>query len=340
MAKISEIAKQANVSSSAVSLALNNKPGVSDETRQRILDIADELGYKIKKKNKCNKLIRFLVCMNEDMISTHFYESPFFMALIRDIERECQKKGFGLLISSTDINKLEENMIHYKTNHPSLGLILLGTYIDEKDVLFVQKHQPNLVVLDNVFDLLNVDCIGANMFMLGYQAASYIIDCGFTKIGYVQAKKRPLNLVREKEGFFRRLSELSIEAKKSHVYSITNSMEEGYLNFKDILKNSKNDLPDVLFCEDDFMALGVMRALKEIGKNIPEDISIMGADNIILSATSSPPLTTIDIDTNTMSKVGVNRIIDIINNKDLPSMKTMVDTFVIERETCKKNNKK
>lgn len=336
MATINDIAKKANVSKSAVSLALNNKAGVSDETRQKILDVANELGYHFKKKDSSNKLIRFLVCMNSDMISSHFYESPFFMALIRDIEHECQKRGFALLISSTDINELEENMAHYETNHPSLGLILLGTYIDTSDILTVQKYQPNLVVLDNVFDLLSVDCVGANMYMLGYQAASHILYCGFKKIGYVQARKRPSNLIREKEGFFKKLSESEINIPNKHIYTITNSMDEGYNDFKEILKDNINNLPDVLYCEDDFMALGVMRALKENGKRIPEDISIMGADNIVLSKNSSPPLTTIQIDTRTMSKVGVNRIVEIINKNNLPTMKFVIDTFVVERESCKK----
>lgn len=336
MVTINDIAKQANVSRSAVSLALNNKPGVSDETRQIILNTANKLGYNLKKKTNENKLIRFLVCINNDTKSSHFNESPFYMALIRDIEHECQKRGFALLISSTDINELEENLIQYEANHPTLGLILLGTYLSPNEILAVQKRQPNLVVLDNILDLLNIDCVGANLYMLGYQAASYIIDTGFKNIGYVQAKKRPNNLVKEKEGFFRRLSESSMKIQKNHIYSITNSTHEGSEDFKEILKTSINDLPEVLFCEDDFMALGVMRALNEAGKRIPEDISIMGSDNVFLSATSDPPLTTVQIDTRTMSKVGVNRLIEMINNKDLPTMKFIIDTFVIERESCKK----
>lgn len=336
MVTINDIAKRANVSKSAVSIALNNKAGVSDETRQKILDTANELGYNFKKKDNSNKLIRFLVCINNDMISSHFNESPFFMALIRDIEHECQKRGFALLISSTDVSELEENMAHYEINHPSLGLLLLGTYINADDIITVQKYQPNLVVLDNIFDLLSVDCVGANMYMIGYQAASHIIDCGYRNIGYVQAIKRPSNLIREKEGFFRKLSENDIRINKHHIYCITNSTDEGYYDFKEILKDHADSLPDVLYCEDDFMALGVMRALKEIGRRIPEDIAIMGSDNVLLSQTANPPLTTIQIDTQMMSKIGVNRLVEIINNKNLPTMKFVIDTFIVERESCRK----
>lgn len=336
MVTINDIAKQANVSRSAVSLALNNKTGVSDETRQKILDAANELGYNLKKKPSENNLIRFLVCINSDTVSSHFYESPFYMALIRDIEHECQKRGFALLISSTDIDELEENLIQYEKNHPALGLILLGTYLSQSEILAVQKRQPNLVVLDNILDLLNIDCVGANMYMLGYQAASYIIDSGFEKIGYVQAKRRPNNLIREKEGFIRKLSESSMKIQKNHIYSITNSTYEGSQDFREILKTNIDNLPEILFCEDDFMAIGVMQALTEAGKRIPEDISVMGSDNVFLSETSTPPLTTIQIDTRTMSKVGVNRIVEMINSKNLPTMKFIIDTFIVERESCKK----
>lgn len=334
---IRDIAKNANVSEAAVSLALNNKPGVSEETRQYILDIARKMGYQrpISKKNGESRLIRFLLCYNNDIVNSHYYDSPFFMALIKNIEKACNLQGYALLISTTELSNLEASIHEYEINHPSLGLILLGTNVDAQDVLTVQKYQPNLVVLDNYFDTIQVDCVCANIYMAGYQAAKHILKKGFKRIGYVQATQRPYNLEQSKKGFFDTLHDNGVDVPEKYIYSITNSTEEGYRDFKNLLAEYIDDLPEVLFCEDDYMALGVMRALSEEGISIPETVSVIGVDNIALASTAQPALTTIQVDTEAMSKVAVARIIEIINNNKQPTMKFIIDTTLIERDSCR-----
>jgi len=337
---IKDIAQKAEVSVSAVSLALNNKSGVSEQTRRSVLDIAKKMGYKhsssTESKPTGQKLIRFLVCSNSDMISSNYYEWPFFMSLIQNIEKACSKRGYALLITSTDIRNLEESIKSSEETQPSLGLILLGTNVTAADVLIVQKYQPVLVVLDNLFDQLNVNCVGSNHYMAGFQAASYILKKGFKKIGYVQSIKRPSNLEQVKKGFFEVMCENFTGIPDRFIFGITNSTEEGYADFKNLLPGCLKDLPEVLFCEDDYMAIGAMRALQEAAIRVPEDVSIIGIDNISLSSTTTPPLTTIQVDTNAMSREGVHRIIDIINSKEQPTMKIIVDTYLIERESCRK----
>lgn len=337
---IKDIAREASISESAVSLALNNKPGVSEQTRQIVLDIARKMGYKRTSaisdtKPAGQKLIRFLVCSNNDMISSNYYEWPFFMSLIQNIEKACSKRGYALLITSTEIRDLEESIRSSEENQPSVGLILLGTNVTAADVLIVQKYQPVLVVLDNVFEQLNVNCVGSNHYMAGFQAASYIVKKNFKKIGYVQSIKRPNNLEQVKKGFFEIMGLNAITIPEEYIFGITNSTEEGYVDFKNLLLNCNGNLPDVLFCEDDYMAIGAMRALQDAGIRVPEEVSIIGIDNISLSSTTTPPLTTIQIDTNAMSKAGVHMIIDIINNHEQPTMKVIVDTYLIERESCR-----
>jgi LacI family transcriptional regulator len=142
-------------------------------------------------------------------------------------------------------------------------------------------------------------------------------------------------LEQNKKGFFETMGKNATLIPDKYIYSLTNSIEEGYRDFKTLLSTSKEDLPEVLFCEDDYMALAVMRALSEEGIPVPGAVSVIGVDNISLASTALPPLTTIKVDTETMSKVAVDRIIEIIDNGGQPTMKFTIDTVLIERESCR-----
>src|SRR5690625_809638 len=149
--RIEDIAKLANVSKSAVSLALNGKPGVSQETRDLIIKIASDNNYvplrSVRKKSVSgNKIIRFVACKNNDIVTDDFESQPFFNELIGFLSLEMRNHPYSLLITSVDTDNLVQQLSAYEKEQQSEGIILLGTNLSVDQIQAVQSVQKNTVI--------------------------------------------------------------------------------------------------------------------------------------------------------------------------------------------------
>lgn len=341
--KIEDIAKFAGVSISAVSLALNNKPGVSEETREKILKIVNKYGYThrsmvTKTEDSNSRIIKFLACINNGIVSDQYQEAPFFATLLKGLEKECKKLGYALILSSVDLNNLRNEIEKLELNHPSGGIILLGTNLNVQEVQIAKEIQPNIVVVDALFESLDVNCVVMNNIMGGQQAAAYLADSGHKQIGYVQSYNRALNLEYRKYGFNKTLKEKGLLIEDDNLFSITASIESAQEEFKEIIKKRKKQLPSAIFCENDYMAIAAIKALQESGIKVPDEVSVIGFDNIARSTIITPELTTINVEKEAMGSLAVQRLVDIIEKKDLLTIKYIIDTKLIERKSCKITN--
>lgn len=339
--KIAEIAKLSNVSKSAVSLALNNKPGVSAQTRERILTIVRNSGYMPRSLVNTDQLfgpsktICFLACPNTDIITHQYPSSTFFAELIRSIEKKCKEIGYTLIYNTLEGSNLKEEVELFEKEYTVGGIILLGTNLSSADIQLFSNHKFNLVVVDNYYEFMNNDFIVMNNAQGAYQAAKHLMGLGHKRIGYVQSHTRINNFNSRKNGFLSALTEGNLTLDEQDVYTVGIDIETARHDFFEMLSKSSGSLPSALFCESDYIAIGVVNALQDSGYAVPKNISVIGFDDVPQSTVIRPKLTTIHVDKESLGAMAVQRLEDIIENRNTETLKTMIDTELVERNSCR-----
>jgi len=338
--KIDDIAKLANVSKSAVSLALNGKNGVSEKTRNKILKIAEDYGYiprpivKADQVYQTNtKLLRLVAVTNAGIVTEQFESLPFFMELIKSIDTEIVSSGYSLMVSSINIESFQDEISRLEKEQKSAGILLLGTNLSPEQIRIISEIQPNLVVLDTCFETLDVNFVVMNNVYGAYQAAKYLIEHGHHDIGYVESNIRMYNFDMRKKGFMQALTENNLDINENNYFSISPTTISSQEIFIEKIKNNINQLPTALFCEADYMAISVIKSLTELGIKVPDDISIIGFDDIFESQVITPELTTIRVKKDRIALLAVEILIRQIENNDFDKFKLFVDTELIERNS-------
>lgn len=337
--KMEDIAKLAGVSKAAVSLALSGKPGISPETRERILQIAKESGYLPKTKTPATdnaaKSLTFLVFTNSGIVLEQYYQQPFFRELIHYIEDRCRSKGYSLRFTTIDMGFFERDIRAVAEDRQNDGVILLGTNVNQSEIgTIAEILGPHLVVLDTCFETLPVHFVGINNFMGAYQAGSHLCEMGHQEIGYIASNVRIHNFDERKEGFWAALRARGLDASANHYFSVAptmlSSQEELKAQLKPLLTGG-NRLPTALFCECDYIAISAMKTLTELGVRIPEEVSVVGFDNISESRIIAPELTTIHVEKKRMAQLAVDLLVESVELGVEAKAKIRVDTRFVER---------
>ncbi|WP_163536318.1 LacI family DNA-binding transcriptional regulator [Gracilibacillus sp. YIM 98692] len=338
---ITDIARLANVSISSVSLALNNKPGLAQETREKILKIAEANGYVVKNNfaqnknvvNRSDNIIKFVACTNPGIVIEEYESLPFFTELINNIGKYLFSKDYSLMLSNINMDNLHEDIKLISKEGGCDGIILLGTDLNEEQIEFIAKHQPNIVVLDNCFDTLNVSFVNMNSMQGAYQATKYLIEAGHKRIGYVKSKVRIRNFELRKEGFMKALNQNNLKLLDKDILTMIPTVLSSQEVFKKKIDQRRDDLPTAVFCESDYMAISFIKSLSEVGLKIPNDVSVVGFDDIQEAKILTPELSSISVDKEKMATLAVDKIIELMNNPQQTRVKYIVDTELIVRNS-------
>lgn len=329
---VKDIAKIANVSPATVSNALNNRKGVSDEIKQVVLKVAKELGYSRESVSERNN-IRLVIFKRHGKVVT---DTPFFSNLIEGIEKECRTQGFELLISHVSIldKDYRENIAGMLTDNSS-GMLILATEMLEEDLELFSGYLYPMVLLDSCFRYSNADSVLINNEDAAYRATSYLIEGGHKDIGYLSSSAYINNFYYRRQGYLDALNRHGISPNKVNQISLEPTMDGAYRDMSAYLRNNKN-IPTAFFADNDTIAFGAMRALKENGIRIPDDVSIIGFDDLPFCEITSPRLTTIKVYKQELGSVAVRRLMKLINENDNLVQKIQIDTELIVRESVKK----
>lgn len=328
-----ELAKLLGLSEAAVSMALNNKPGVSTTTRQRVIEVAKNNGYDFtriqesKEAKADNGDISFIIYKKHGAIVS---DTPFFNQLTEGIEQSCRKAHYNL-----HINYLygDEDIKHQLSTLPFYdGVILLATEMKYEDFIPFTNLKTPIVVLDTYFQNLNFDCVLINNFQGAYQATNYIIRKTKSQPGYLHSSYSIGNFEERTDGFFKAIRENGMSPSKSQVLKLTPSMEGSYEDMLELLEQGEEPAK-CYFADNDLIAAGAMKALKEKGYHIPKDISIIGFDNMPICTYIEPTLTTVHVPKQYMGAIAVQRLIQIIDSNDRFPIKIEVSTSIIKRKS-------
>ena len=329
-----ELAKNLKLSEAAVSMALNGKPGVSTATRQRVINAAKDAGYDFSKlrenliESKTEKgTFSFIIYRKHGAVIA---DTPFFNELTEGVEQSCRQACYRL-----NIHYLygDENIARQLRELPYCnGIILLATEMRYEDFRPFDALSIPLVVLDTYFEGLAYDCVLINNFQGAYQAANYIIRKTKKQPGYLRSSYPIGNFSERADGFYKAIRDNGMSASRSRVFSLTPSLEGACEDVLELLRAGEEPSP-CYFADNDLIAAGAIKAFKEQGYRIPEDISIIGFDNMPLCSYIEPALTTVNVPKQYMAQMAVNRLIQNITCKKHFPVKIEIGTSIVRRKS-------
>ncbi len=335
MVKISDIAEKADVSITSVSLVLNGKEGVGKKTREKILKIAEELNYKkqpVTHRSEKKGDIRFLKVINHGHTINRDH-NVFLADYIEGLSNISQNRSYNLEISTSNKGSLQQTVNALNTD-PIDGLIVLGTELARSDIDLFSDMATPVIFIDTYYPNKSFDFVDMDNYSAVYQIVETMIKMNHKKVGLVTTEVETENFRQRETAFLHATEEFLNE--KTMTFTVDSTYDGSYKDFSTII-NSNNILPTALFCVNDIIALGCMKAILEKNIAIPEDISIIGFDNLPQSTTSTPPLTTIDVEKCKIGEQAMNMLIDRIeSDTPIPKMKVSIGNHMILRDSIRK----
>ena len=333
MATIKDIANVAGVSIATVSRILNfdKTLNVSEETRKKVFSTAEEMNYVTIKERK-NKLKNYTIGIICSFNEIKELSDPYFLSIRMAIEKKCLEDniGFKSLYLS---NFIKDNTYNYKDLD---GIIAIGIF-ESDEINKLRELSPNIIFIDSSPEEWEFDSIVVDLKYGTKKALDYLYNLGHKDIGYIGAKVIPHNSIdgnelinyrEEANVLFLNFNEYLLDENKEISKEILNTML-----MKEALKLKK--LPSAFFIASDPMAIGAYKAIQEEGYSIPNDISIVGFDDIATAQYLSPSLTTVKIFTDYMGEIALETLMERIREERHLSKKIVLPVKLIIRDSCK-----
>jgi LacI family transcriptional regulator len=334
---IKDVAKLAKVSPATVSLVLNKKPGVGDETRERIVRIAGQLGYQGPSKPAAPSQGGEAVCLLH--ISRHGHtvnrdHDVFITDYIEGLGQEAKQDGLSLEIVTFRTSPIEK-IIEVAKERSADGFIVLGTELSETDIEAFSSLSAPVVFIDTYVDFLPFDFVDMNNEDSVFTIVSAFAARGHTSIGMVKGSIETRNFKLREEGFAASLQRLGLPFDRRLVFAVDSTFHGAHQDMLRILRSGPK-LPTALFCANDIIACGCLRAFKSEGIRVPEDISVIGFDDLPLSAVVDPPLTTVQVSKAQIGRMAIGLLVTRIRgSSDSPPVKVLIGGSLVERQSVR-----
>ena len=309
---IKDVAKKAGVAVSTVSNALNGSSLVKEETRKKILKIAEEMNYVPNINGRMLKSGRSkTLCFITSSI-----KGEYFGRLLDSVNEKCIEEGYGLEIVVTWHKEIIMN--HMLGGHFDGFFLFEGERIAENEKQMLKKEGIVTVMLDRKYEDEKIGSVIFDSYKAGYEITKHLINLGHKKLAFVDSDDDNYDCVERKRGFFDALKENNISFDEKDLLKGLFDENISYAVISADMRKRKiyrENIPTAYVCGNDQSAIGTMRALIDLGYKIPKDISVTGFDNIQISQYFNPTLTTISNPIEIQGKMAVELMIDILDNK-------------------------
>ncbi len=325
---IRDIAKRAGVSPATVSNVLNRKNRVSDATRESIFAVAAEMGYKAGA-TALRASIRLVIYKKHGLV---VMDTPFFSELVSGVEKTCRAHGYALTISYVSgFSDDRMRQIDEILADASQAILLLATEMDEEDFTPFAHARVPLLVLDSSFFDQPFDSVCIHNFDAGCLAARCFLENGHTEFGILTSSKPFYNAQERCLGFQTYLNRHGYQVSEENILPVEPTMEGAYRDMGDLIAARETRLPGALFSINDIIAVGAARALKVAGYRLPQDISLIGMDDLPICQILNPPLTTIAVSKTGLAVAAVNRLIGMTGDDNVQSIR--IGVRLVARES-------
>lgn len=330
-----DIARRAGVSRTTVSFILNNTPGknISEETRQKVLQAVEELDYLPNETARSlamrkHRSIALCICYNH-----YLFSDAYVIRLVEGMTPVLNKHRVQLVIQSLRLS--QSNYLELAERDDVEGIILFNTHDNDEGLSELVKSNFPVVAIGSIAEgtILQVDIDNRQA---AHRATSHLLELGHRRIAmivhapmvYYAAKHRQL-------GYRQALEEAGITYRKELVRTAGFSEASGKEEMQELLK--AKPLPTAVFAGNDTVGYGALQAVREAGLTVPEDISILGFDDNLLSRYLNPPLTTMSVPASALGGTAARQLIDMLNGKPPPEKRRIIlPTHLAIRSSCKK----
>ncbi|MBT8088025.1 MAG: LacI family DNA-binding transcriptional regulator [Gammaproteobacteria bacterium] len=330
-----DIADLAGVSQATVSRALRNSPLVREETRKRIQEIARDLNYFVNRNAaglRTHHSSTIALLLFDETGGDEAQINPFFLSMLGYITRAASEQGYDVLISMQQLT--DDWHIEYEASNRADGLILLGygdyTAYGEKLAALAEAH-TRFIIWGPTVNEQPGHSIGCDNVDGGFQATRHLMTLGRRNIAFLgSTSRRSPEIASRYEGYCKALRIAGLEPPAALKIDAGNLSADGHRAIEELLASGSDF--DGVFAATDVIAIGAMRALKERGLSVPDDVSVVGFDDIQLAAHVSPALTTVRQDIREASEALVAGIAGLIEGEPVES--TLMAPRLVVRDSC------
>lgn len=332
MATIKDVAKLAGVSTSTVSHVLNKTRFVREDTCDRVKKAVRELNYRPSSiarslKGQKTRTLGMLVTTSRN---------PFFAEVVHGVERRCYERGYTLFLCNTegDIHRMETNLDALEEKRVD-GLLLLCSEVNDDVIKLLEAERSvPIVVFDWGPESDNVDRIYDNSPYGARLATEHLISMGHSAIGCVTGPMGRRSAEERLEGFRSSLHDAGLAVHEEWIVEGDYECEGGVRAMQRL--NNLADRPTALFVCNDMMALGIISEASRLGINVPNDLSLIGYDDIYIAQHSAPPLTTIHQPKGEIAAMAVDTLIDRLDSKRTKGKVIKIEPTLVERRSVRK----
>ncbi|NLW60559.1 MAG: LacI family transcriptional regulator [Firmicutes bacterium] len=335
---IHDVAREAGVSLSTVSRVFNNKGNISNETRERVIAAAAKLGYRPraykKQENTAKKNIGIIFSKRlGSLIQDSF---SFYAQVMAGVEEILIPHNYEIFFRTISGKAKEDAVIINELTRDErlAGLILAGYDIEPEIILRIKRSNIPLVLTDNELVDENIDCVVNDNVAGARKIVKHLIGLGHRRIAFCGGPLSHNSLNERYQGYKQALKEAGLEQNKQWVFFCEPSfnIEDGYTAAMRIFTGT-SPIPTAVFAANDPLAIGVMKALKELGYRIPEEISVAGFDDIPMAEHTAPSLTTVRIYKNEMGVLAGKRLHELIQGINPKPFKIVMSVDPVLRDS-------
>ncbi|GLQ21760.1 LacI family DNA-binding transcriptional regulator [Algimonas porphyrae] len=328
--RLEDIAQEAGVSIATVSRALSDNPAVSDKTKRRIWDLARRQGYNIRSQlgSGANVANRLSVIIPKPQGRNGWMLDPFFQGLLGGIGEAARSLRCDYVVSHADPQNYDD-LSRLLDNSRASGIIFLGQSFLHERLNRLVGHPMKFIVWGGQLPDQSYASVGSDNLRGGEMAAAHLARLGRTRIAFFGDTDAP-EINQRYQGYRRALERFGISPDPDLVFPAHFEIESAANSTHALI--SRGTAFDAVVCASDLIAIGVIRALREQGRSVPQDVSVVGYDDIQLARYIEPPLTTIGQDLTLAGRLLVMKLLNADEPGDLRSER--LPTELIQRESC------
>jgi len=326
---IKDVAKQAGVSISTVSRVINDSKPVTDEVKQKVLDVIKETGY------IPNPLARSLVTKKSQLIGVIVPEvsDSFVNEILNGIEEVAKMYDYEILLANTYSDKAQElkciNLLRAKQVE---GIVMISWKVEEEHINYIQNCGIPASYISKTARDYDIHTVSVNNTEATYDMTKYLIEKGHKDIAFIMTSQDDTVLEMERLlGYEKALKEKNIKINKDLIKYGETTYEAGYSSMKELLDEGK--VPHAAFVTGDEAAIGAINAICDAGYRVPEDISVAGFNDVKIAKIYRPKLTTVHQPLYDMGAVAIRMVIKMINKEPLEDKKIELPYKIVERES-------
>lgn len=329
---IKSVAKKAGVSVATVSRVLNHPDAVAPDTKEHILSVMESLNY------KPNWMARGLKLNRTGAIALLIPEITDlgYMEIAKGVEDVAHQKNYNIMLCATedDRNKEKDYIENFITRKID-GMILVSTYLKKSDITQIKNQGIPVVLIGKNEELAGENLVYTDYIAAASEATRHLIEVGHKKIGVIYGSRPKVENRDKLEGWRKSMEDEGLSVPEKYLFEEENSIEGGYLAASKLL--NLKDRPGAIFVTSDIMAVGVMEKIKQSGLCIPQDIAVVGFDNLKISGYLEPKLTTVTKPMYRMGLVAARLLFDIMEDdsqEDNEPQEILIQSKLKVRKSC------